>query len=89
MITWDSRTIYEKPVTGVCEITGAYETGRLYTLEENGKQKRIFIGNTAAPDHVHDYIKFLTHMGTISNFKASTPKADQIESRVAPKKKKK
>ena len=87
MITWNSRTLYEKPVTGVCEITGEYETGRLYILDGS---KRIFISDTAAPGHVVDYVKFLTAMGTVQQFKAGYPKADRIAERVEkPKKKKK
>ena len=87
MITWNSRTLYGKPVTGVCEITGEYETGRLYLVD--GK-KPIFIGDTAAPGHVQDYVKFLAAMGTVQQFKAGYPKTDRIAERVVlPKKKKK
>ena len=86
MITWDSRLLYEKPETGVCEVSGAYETGRYFWTDGN---KRIFVGNTAAPTAVRDYIGFLTATGTVSSFKAAYPKADKIAERVGKPKKKK
>jgi len=86
VITWDSRTLYEPPVTGICEITGEYETGRFYKLDGT---KRIFIGNTAAPDHVEDYARFLAMTGTVAEFKAGYPKTDRIAERFEKKKSRK
>jgi len=79
VITWNSRTLYEKPTTGICEITSAYETGRYYL--KDGKTP-IFVGNTIAPAEVDDYIGFLTSMGTVENFKRGYPKPDRIAERV-------
>ena len=79
MITWDSRTLYEKPTTGVCEITGAYETGRYFILDDD---KRIFVGNTIAPARVEDYAGFLTAMGTVEDFKRGYSKRDRVEARI-------
>ena len=80
MITWDARTLYEKPTTGVCEITGAYETGRYFILDGD---KRIFVGNTIAPAEVEDYAGFLTAMGTVGgDFKRGYAKRDRIEERI-------
>ena len=86
MITWDSRTIYEAPTTGVCQITGDYETGRYYLLDGH---KPIFIGNSAAPDHVHDYVGFLARTGTVQEFKAGYPKSERIAERIENPRKKK
>ena len=79
MITWNSRTLYEKPTTGQCEITGAYETGRFYLKDGS---KPIFVGNTIAPAEVDDYVGFLTAMGTVENFKRGYPKPDRVAERV-------
>jgi len=87
VITWNSRTIYEKPTTGICEITGEYETGRFYLVDG---VKPIFIGNSAAPDHVEDYARFLAMTGTVKEFKAAYPRTDRIAERIGdPRKKKK
>ena len=87
MITWNSRTLYETPTTGVCEITGDYETGRVYLIDGG---KPIFIGNSAAPEHVDDYAGFLAATGTVQEFKAAYPKKELIAERIAdPRKKKK
>jgi hypothetical protein len=86
VITWNSRTLYEDPTTGVCEITGEYETGRFYLVDGS---RRIFIGNSAAPEHVEDYAGFLAATGTVQEFKAAYPKRERIAERIAPKKKKK
>ena len=87
VITWNSRTLYEKPTTGVCEITGAYETGRFFILDDT---KRVFVGNTIAPAEVHDYAGYLTAMGTVEDFKRGYSKRDRVEARIEmPKKKKK
>jgi hypothetical protein len=86
VITWNSRTLYEKPVTGVCAVKGAYETGRFYLRDG---VKPVFVGNTAAPTAVDDYIGFLTAMGTVQSFKASSSRADAISERVGKPKKKK
>jgi len=86
VITWNSRTLYEKPTTGVCEITGAYETGRFYL---KGGSKPIFVGNTIAPAEVDDYVGFLTAMGTVENFKRGYPKPDRVAERVEMPKKRK
>lgn len=65
---------------------GAYETGRYFLLDG---VKPVFVGNTAAPTAVHDYIGFLTAMGTVQSFKASSSRADAISARVGKPKKKK
>ena len=85
MITWDSKSLYDKPTVGVCEITGAYETGRFYVKDG----KRIFIGSTAAPEHVEDYVGFRTALGAVGEFKRGYSKSDRWEQRLASTKKKK
>jgi hypothetical protein len=84
-ITWNTTTLYEPPELGVCEISGAYEPGRWY--DRGGK--RIFVGNSAAPEAVEDYLTFATMVGTVEGFKRGYPKKDRVAERLpAPKKKK-
>jgi len=85
-IRWTHGTLYDDPKTGVCEVSGAYETGRMYVKEDG---KPIFVGNTAAPDAVEDYAGFLTALDTVEAFKRGYPKRDRVESRIEKKKKKK
>ena len=86
MITWNSRTLYETPITGICEISGDYETGRVFLVD--GKTP-IFVGDSSAPAHVENYVGFLTAMGTVQQFKAGYPKADRIAERIGKPRKKK
>ncbi|MHC4953644.1 MAG: hypothetical protein ACYTGZ_07125 [Planctomycetota bacterium] len=79
MITWNSRTLYEKPTTGVCAITGEYETGRFYLKDG---VKRVFVGNTIAPAHVEKYVEFLTAVGTVDAFKRGYSRTDRVAARV-------
>jgi len=83
MITWDSKTLYGKPEAGVCAITGEYETGRWYRRDG----KPVFVGNSAAPDAVEDYVAFLTLLGQVNAYKRGYPKAAWTAERVESKKK--
>ena len=74
MITWDSRTLYDPPAVGICEVNGKYETGRYYRRDN----KRIFVSNTAAPKAVEDYAGFLAARGTVTQFKRGYPKKDSV-----------
>ncbi len=86
MITWDSRSLYDPPATGVCSVSGAYETGHFYVRDG----KRVFVGNTKAPEVVEDYVGFLTASGTTNSFKRGYPKREAVADRLpAPKKPKK
>jgi len=78
VITWDLRSLYDAPSTGVCEISGKYETGRFY--DRDGK--RIFVGNTAAPKSVDDYVRFATMLDTVKQFKRGYPKSEWTAKRV-------
>ena len=86
-VTWDNRTLYEKATVGTCAITGAYETGRFFTRDG----ERIFVGDSAQPEVVEDFMTFKTARGTVDHFKRGYPKKDWIAERVAimnpPKKK--
>ena len=84
MISWDSRSLYESPTTGTCAVSGAYETGRFYVRDG----KRVFVGNTKAPEVVEDYAGFLTAAGTTNSFKRGYPKRERVAASLpAPKKK--
>jgi hypothetical protein len=86
VITWDSRSLYDPPATGVCAVSGAYETGRFYVRDG----KRVFVGNTKAPEVVEDYVGFLTASGTTNSFKRGYPKREAVAASLpAPKKPKK
>ena len=85
-ILWNSYMLYDKPETGVCQVSGAYETGRWYVTDEN---ERIFVGNTAAPDAVEDYVGFLTVLGTVEEFKRGYSRRDRKAASLPAKKKKK
>jgi hypothetical protein len=78
MITWDSKTLYDRPTVGVCAISGAFETGRFFVRDG----KRVFVGNTAAPDAVHDYVGFRAALGAVGEFKRAYSKADRWAERV-------
>jgi len=65
MITWDTRTLYDEPVVGTCEISGAYETGRFY--KQDGKP--IFIGSTKAPTVVDRHDELVAALGAVTEFK--------------------
>ena len=82
MITWDTRALYERPTVGVCEVSGAYETGRYYIRDG----KRIFVGDTAAPDSVEGYVAFRTALGAVGEFKRGYSKSDRWAAKLAPKK---
>jgi len=71
VITWDSRTLYESPTTGICAITGKYETGRFF--KKDGAP--VFVGDGAQADAVEDYVGFLTALRTVGQFKRGYPKA--------------
>jgi len=83
MITWDSKTLYGKPATGVCAVSGEYETGRWFVRDG----KPVFVGNSAAPDAVEDYVTFLTLLGQVNAFKRAYPKVEWTADRVESKKK--
>jgi hypothetical protein len=74
MITWDSRTLYDPPAVGTCEVSGKYETGRYY-LKDN---KRIFVSNSAAPKAVEDYVDFATALAQVNGFKRGYAKKDWV-----------
>ena len=74
MITWDSRSLYDPPAVGVCEVSGKFETGRHYRKDN----KRIFVCNTAAPKAVDDYAGFLAARGAVNDFKRGYAKKDNI-----------
>ena len=78
MITWDSRTLYQFPLTGTCAISGAYETGR-YFVQDN---EPIFVGNGKAPEVVHDYVGFLTASGATNAFKRGYARSDRVADRL-------
>ena len=65
MITWDTRTLYDPPVVGTCELSGAYETGRFYKRDN----KPIFIGSTKAPSVVERYGELEAALGAVNEFK--------------------
>jgi hypothetical protein len=82
VITWDSRTLYEAPSTGVCAITGKYETGRFF--KKSGE--RIFVGDGAQAEAVEDYVSFVTALRTVGQFKRGYPKAVWTAERLTRKK---
>ena len=78
MITWNANTLYAAPATGVCEVSGKYETGRFYIKND----KPIFVGNTAAPKSVENYVEFKTALDQVNGFKRHYAKTEWTAKRV-------
>lgn len=79
MFEWDSRTLYEAPAAGTCRVSGKYETGRYYRDENN---KPVFVGNSAAPKVVRDYVGLQTALGAVNAFKRGYSKSEWTAKRV-------
>ncbi|MFQ5844322.1 MAG: hypothetical protein ACE5JG_04960 [Planctomycetota bacterium] len=70
-VTWDSRSLYESPAVGTCAITGSFETGRWFNRDGG----RVFVGDSAQPDVVEDYVAFKTALETVGQYKRGYPKS--------------
>jgi hypothetical protein len=82
VITWDASTLYDAPTVGTCAVTGAFETGRWFLRDG----KRIFVGETAQPEAVEDYVGFRTALGTVGGFKRGYPKTEWTAARLGSRK---
>ncbi len=78
VITWNSNTLYGVPTPGVCQVSGKYETGRIYI--KNGKP--FFVGNTEAPKCVEQYVEFLTALQQVTGFKRGYAKSEWIAKKI-------